>query len=88
MEIPCVSTHITGIPELIRNGLDGLLVAPSDVDGLIAALASLMDDAELRERIGKSGRQQVVEHYDLNRSVQTLAGIFAKRVGATRAVRD
>jgi glycosyltransferase involved in cell wall biosynthesis len=86
MEIPCVSTHITGIPELIRNGVDGLLVAPSDLDGLIAALSSLMDDAELRERLGKSGRQRVVEHYDLNRSVQTLAGIFAVRV--TRAVRD
>jgi glycosyltransferase involved in cell wall biosynthesis len=71
---------------LIRNGVDGLLVAPSDLDGLIAALSSLMDDAELRERLGKSGRQRVVEHYDLNRSVQTLAGIFAVRV--TRAVRD
>jgi glycosyltransferase involved in cell wall biosynthesis len=29
MEIPCVTTHITGIPELIRDGIDGLLVAPS-----------------------------------------------------------
>jgi glycosyltransferase involved in cell wall biosynthesis len=84
MEIPCVSTHITGIPELIRNGVDGLLVAPSDLDGLIAALSDLMDDAELRERLGKSGRQRVLEDYDLSRSVQNLAAIFAERVGAAR----
>jgi colanic acid/amylovoran biosynthesis glycosyltransferase len=82
MEIACVSTHITGIPELIRDGVDGLLVAPSDVDGLTDALARLIDDAELRERLGKSGRQRVREHYDLNRSVEMLAGIFAERVHA------
>jgi glycosyltransferase involved in cell wall biosynthesis len=39
-----VTTHITGIPELIRHGVEGLLVAPSDVDGLVAALSSLIDD--------------------------------------------
>jgi glycosyltransferase involved in cell wall biosynthesis len=38
MEIPCVATFITGIPELIRDGLDGLLVAPSDVAALADAI--------------------------------------------------
>ena len=64
-----VSTHITGIPELIRNGVDGLLVAPSDLDGLVAALAKLMDDPALRERMGKSARARVMELYDLRRNV-------------------
>jgi len=80
MEIPCVTTHITGIPELIRDGIDGLLVAPSDLDALAGALARLMDDAGLRERLGKSGRARVVEQYDLRRSVERLAGIFVERV--------
>jgi colanic acid/amylovoran biosynthesis glycosyltransferase len=80
MEIPCVTTHITGIPELIRNGVDGLLVAPSDIDGLVDALARLMDDAELRERIGKNGRARVLELFDLRKSVEKLAAIFAERV--------
>jgi glycosyltransferase involved in cell wall biosynthesis len=39
-----------------------------------------MDNAELREQIGKSGRARVVEHYDLRRSVERLAAIFAERV--------
>jgi glycosyltransferase involved in cell wall biosynthesis len=80
MEIPCVTTHIAGIPELIRDGVDGLLVPPSDLEALVTALARLMDDAELREQIGKSGRARVVEHFDLRRSVERLAAIFAERV--------
>ena len=55
MELPCVTTQIAGIPELIRNGVDGLLVPPSDVDALVNALARLMDHAELRERLGRTG---------------------------------
>jgi glycosyltransferase involved in cell wall biosynthesis len=80
MEIPCVTTHITGIPELIRDGVDGLLVAASDVDGLTEALARLMDDADLRRRVASNGRARILEHYDLHRSVEALAAIFAERV--------
>jgi glycosyltransferase involved in cell wall biosynthesis len=80
MEVPCVTTQIAGIPELIRDGVDGLLVAPSDTDALAAVLARLMDDPQLRRQIGKSGRARVVEHYDLRRSVERLAQIFTERV--------
>jgi glycosyltransferase involved in cell wall biosynthesis len=79
MEIPCVTTHIAGVPELIRDGVDGLLVAPSDLDALAGALARLMDDAGLRELMGKSGRARIVELYDLRRNVERLALIFAER---------
>ena len=80
MEIPCVTTHITGIPELIRSGSEGLLVAPSDLDGLVSALETLMDDAVLRERVAKSGRARILSDYDLGRNVERLATIFAERV--------
>ncbi|MEP7139712.1 MAG: glycosyltransferase family 4 protein [Caldimonas sp.] len=80
MEIACVTTRITGIPELIRDGVDGLLVAPSDVDALVEALRSLIDDPALRRRLGASGRQRVVEHYDLAANVERLARVFRARV--------
>jgi colanic acid/amylovoran biosynthesis glycosyltransferase len=79
MEIPCVTTRITGVPELICDGVDGLLVAPSDLEGLIEALAKLIDDEVLRERIAKAGRRRILEHYDLRRNVEKLATIFAER---------
>ena len=80
MGIPCDTTHITGIPELIRNGIDGLLVAPSDLDALVEALAMLMDDPALRQRLAASGRERILEHYDLRRNVAELASHFAERV--------
>ena len=82
MQIPCVTTNIAGIPELIRNGIDGLLVPASDLDALVDALVTLMDDEELRNRIAKSGRTRILEHYQLARNVQKLAAIFVERIDA------
>lgn len=79
MQIPCVSTNIAGIPELIRNEIDGLLVPASDLDALTEALAKLMDDGDLRNRLAASGRVRVVEHYNLTRNVGELAAIFTQR---------
>ncbi|MGC9225157.1 MAG: glycosyltransferase family 4 protein [Terracidiphilus sp.] len=80
MELPCVATHIAGVPELMRDGVDGLLVPPSDVEALAKALARLMDDATLRRQIASNGRARVAADYDLRRSVSRLAGIFTERV--------
>lgn len=80
MEIPCVTTWITGIPELIRDGIDGLLVAPSDEFSLAEAIARLMDDADLRKRIGAAGRARVIEKYNLRKNVAILAGVFREHL--------
>ncbi|HFD88187.1 MAG TPA: colanic acid biosynthesis glycosyltransferase WcaL [Gammaproteobacteria bacterium] len=81
MEIPCVTTRITGIPELIRDGIDGILVAPSSTEELSEALGRLMDDPELRRTLGENGRKRVVEHYDLAKNVERLGDIFQRRLG-------
>ncbi len=80
MEIPCVATRITGIPELIQDGLDGLLVTPSDVGTLSAAIARLMDDPDLRKRIGASGRSKIMQQYNLSRNTAQLAKLFERWV--------
>lgn len=76
--IPCVSTTIAGIPELIRTEIDGLLTTPADPEVFAAALVRLMDDAELRNRLALSGRQRVCERYDLARNVERLGQTFEK----------
>ncbi len=82
MEIPCVATSINGIPELIRNGIDGILVPPSDIDGLAQALSRLMDNPALRQSLGKAGRARVQEHYELAKSVNRLEEVFRSRLEA------
>jgi colanic acid/amylovoran biosynthesis glycosyltransferase len=76
MEIPCVSTFVAGIPELIRDGVDGLLVPPSSEQCLSAALERLISDAELRRVLARAGRRRVQEFYDLKRNSRILADIL------------
>ncbi len=73
VEIPCVSTWITGVPELIRNGIDGLLVAPSDADAFAEAVGRLVDDNQIRLRIGKAGRERIMERFRLEKNAGYLA---------------
>jgi glycosyltransferase involved in cell wall biosynthesis len=84
MEIPCVTTFITGIPELIRDGIDGLLVPPSDVEAVADAIGELMDDMVLRRELGQQGRARVMDKYDLQRNCALLAGIFQRRLEYTQ----
>jgi glycosyltransferase involved in cell wall biosynthesis len=57
-------------------------VAPSDLDGLVEALAKLMGDVNLRKRIATSARTRVLEQYDLRKNVEKLATIFDARIRA------
>jgi glycosyltransferase involved in cell wall biosynthesis len=82
MQVPCVSTNIAGIPELIGNEVDGLLVAASDEGALADAIARLMDDPDLRRRIGTAARERVLREYDLTRNTLRLAEVFARRLAS------
>ena len=81
--VPCVATRITGIPELIEDGVSGLLVTPSDEDALAAAVTRLADDLELRRRIAAAGRARVERDYNLTANVDRLVREFASRLASS-----
>ena len=78
LAIPCVSTAIAGIPELIESGVDGLLVPPANAAALADALESLLSDAQYRKSVGARGRQRVLRQYNLPLNHQRLAAAFAR----------
>jgi glycosyltransferase involved in cell wall biosynthesis len=80
MQIPCVTTHITGIPELIDHEVCGLLARPSDPQSLADQIDRLILDPALARRLGEAARTSVTERYDLQANVAALAAIFAQRV--------
>jgi glycosyltransferase involved in cell wall biosynthesis len=78
MEIPVISTRITGIPELIEHGQDGLLATPGDSEALTHHVATLLSNPSLRKELGKAGRVKVTSTYDQEKNNRQLAEIFKK----------
>lgn len=74
--LPVVASRVGGIPEIVRDGTDGLLVPPGDPAALAAALKTLVADAGLRERMGNAARERAVEHYSLERCADGLLATY------------
>src|SRR5439155_4655751 len=72
---PRVATSIGGIPEIVRDGQSGLLVAPDDPAAFAAAISRLLSDADLRQHLVAGGRR-VAAQYDLDRSAAALRSLF------------
>ena len=73
---PVVATPVTGIPEVVRDGVTGLLAPERDPAALATALAELLDDPHLRESLAKSARQLVEEEFDSLRQTALVARAF------------
>jgi colanic acid/amylovoran biosynthesis glycosyltransferase len=78
--VPCVSTTIAGIPELINSGKDGLLVPPANPGALAAAIESLAEDSALRAYLGHSARLRIISEYNLPLNHELLASNFQARL--------
>ncbi|MFL5339835.1 MAG: glycosyltransferase [Gemmataceae bacterium] len=68
--LPVVVTNVGGNPEIVRDGVDGLLVPRGDAEAAATALARIFDDAELARQLGASGRQRVRERYRLESTIE------------------
>ncbi|MGH7455066.1 MAG: glycosyltransferase, partial [bacterium] len=73
---PCVSTDVTGIPEVIVNGKTGLLVPQRNASELAAALELLLTDSSLRIRLAANARQLVEEKFDISRNAACMRKVF------------
>jgi colanic acid/amylovoran biosynthesis glycosyltransferase len=76
MGLPVVSTLSGGIPEAVRNGETGSLVAEGDSAALSEAILRLMDDDELWRQYSLAGRRNVVNHFDLAQQTGRLENLF------------
>jgi len=74
---PVVSTRVSGIPELIEDEREGLLVPPGDSQALADALARLLDDVTLRRRLAVAARVKIVREFDAAGQASKLLELFA-----------
>jgi glycosyltransferase involved in cell wall biosynthesis len=73
---PCVSTDVTGIPEIIRHLDTGLLIPQKDPAALAVALDQLLLQKSLRSRIATQARQLIESDFDIHRNASTLWKLF------------
>ena len=80
-EVPAVGTSVGGIPEVIVPGETGFLAPPRNAAGLAAAIAPLLESAELRQRMGRAGRERVIKHFHEADMVRKTLAVYRRLVG-------
>lgn len=84
---PCVSTDVTGIPEVLRAEETGLMVPQRDPRALASALGRLLDDAPLRLALARRARALVEAEFDARRNASSLRALFARAAATPAASR-
>jgi glycosyltransferase involved in cell wall biosynthesis len=75
---PVIASRVGGIPELVSNNANGILVSPGNVEELVEALLRLLENKTLRNRLGNMGRKLVEEKYDWKKIGQQYLKEFQK----------
>jgi len=78
-ELPVISTHISGIPELIEDEVTGLLVNQRDPELLADAMERIMNDDRLKKKLGENGRKKVIEEFDISKNCRDLRKLFEEK---------
>jgi glycosyltransferase involved in cell wall biosynthesis len=76
--VPVVSTRVSGIPELIDDGENGLLVEPSDANALAAAIRRVLENPRLAARLASAGRRKVEREFDVVANSRRIAELLAE----------
>ena len=86
-ERPAVATRVGGVPDVVREGVDGYLVDVGDADTLAARLVELAGDPDKRDAMGREGRRRVLERYAVDRLVDDIDALYRELLQASPAAR-
>jgi glycosyltransferase involved in cell wall biosynthesis len=74
--LPIISTTVGGIPDAVENGVEGLLIAPGNVDALVTAIAKLLLDPELRQQMGEAAVRKVRGQFSSDRIIRRIETLY------------
>ncbi len=78
--IPVIASRVGGIPEAVRDGINGLLVPPGDVPALGAAVDQLLRDPELARRLGRGGRVLMSAEFSIPAMVEGNLAVYRELI--------
>jgi glycosyltransferase involved in cell wall biosynthesis len=82
---PVIATAVGGIPDVVRHGVNGLLVTPGEPAALAGAIARLLDDRALAVRLGAAARDTIARHHTLERALERIERVYAQLRACPRA---
>ncbi len=83
---PVVASRVGGVPEVITDGVDGLLVPPADPGALVGAIARLAGDEDLRRRIAEAGFQTVRDRFSIDSMVRRIEEVYDEELTRSGAL--
>ena len=79
---PCIASRTGGTSDVIRDRIEGLLVAPGDSNEIAEAAIMLLQDSIMREQFGRAGRQQVENRYSVDRIASEVHSTYVELLSA------
>lgn len=76
MEVPVVHTAVGGVPEIIEDGVDGILCKVGDVEGISQAVLSVLNDEEQARQLREQGRQSACSKFSFTARMQTIESLY------------
>ncbi len=86
MEKPIVASRVGGIPEIVVDGISGILVPPRDSGALASALLRLLQDEKVRREMGRAGRQRLETHFTRDGMLTVIQDIYAEFLTANKTI--
>lgn len=74
--VPVIATTCGAPPEVIHDGINGLLVPPFDSQALAQAILHLLRDDNARRKIARAGQQHIVEHFDIKHTARAMEAVY------------
>ena len=77
-EIPVVVSDVGGLPEVVKDGITGFIVPSRDIEATADAIQKLIERPELAKKMGKAGREFVLQFYESQKTVKIMSDLYEK----------
>lgn len=75
-----ICSNVGGMPEIVRNGIDGIVVPPSDPESLAKAILTLSTDIESRKKFGESSKERIRKDFSIEKTVQAVFALVSSLI--------
>ncbi|HWJ50595.1 MAG TPA: glycosyltransferase family 4 protein, partial [Solirubrobacteraceae bacterium] len=88
LEVPVIATNVGGPPELVRDGLEGYLVAPGEPEAWAQAVRRVVAGPEQGRAMGRAGRVRIAEGFDVEHHVESVLALYRRAIDSRTSARS